>query len=134
MHLSIKVIIAMLHLISKYSTNIFSCSLLYKFTILQFARATQYCLTSLAFNGGNSDNKLLIEISWALIAQSIVTLSKSLVEDSLSLKILKKSVVVIFFAKKIVRSFSIAFWQKCCFYTYYLWKFSISLTNDLVSF
>ena len=66
------------------------------------------------------------------VVQSIVSLMKSLVNDSLSLLVRLKSSVLIFFAEKMLLTF---FRQKMAvFYVWYVWNFNVTLTNDVVSF
>ena len=74
------------------------------------------------------------------VVQSIVSLTESLVNDSLSLLVRLKSSVLIFFAEKCeellhCKSSSHFFGKKWqCFYVWYVWNFNVTLTNDVVSF
>ena len=40
------------------------------------------------------------------VVQSVISLTKSLVEDSLSLRVLTKSIVAVFLAEKLLRTFT----------------------------
>ena len=45
-------------------------------------------------------------ITWGPVVQSIISLTKLLVEDSLSLNLLKKSIAVVFLAEKLHGAFA----------------------------
>ena len=58
------------------------------------------------------------------VVQSIVSFTKLLVNDSLSLLVRLKSSVLIFFAEKMWGAFALQ----------YVWNFNVMLTNEVISF